>query len=670
MRPRILIPDLERLIHEAHSSKRFLLDELIRLGSEYRQVELPVVPPKTSTTYMGIAIFNLTILFLVTSDRVYLDEARRWMKTVCGYDVWGYAYLVNVDLSASWILFGMSFAYHYLCAHLSSSDREMVRQKLILQGTILFDYRQKTVGKGWSTQYYQNHNWINMTGLATVARVLQDEYPPAQEWIDVTRENFDHVYQDLADDGSDYEGVPYWHYGVLWLVVYADMMIHLEHVDYFESSPFMKNTFQFKLALTLPDLKQSMNFGDAHDYRSGHSIAIYYRLARAYRDGTAQYLGNHVFKNFYDEEQSESHIKPGIRPEIGFALLWYDPSVAETPIAQKPQTMYFPDLGLLSVKNHSTMFAIKCSKPGGNKQFHQAEKYLKAGVDVLGLSHHHPDNTHFILAKDNEFYAVDDGYNRTCHMRHHNVVTTHTYGADVEGVSDVYGESIRKRRRDKTFDPDHYGGKVLLVKEIDGIQFYQCDNAGSFHHDAKMKTAKRSVITPNLDYLILFDQLESEVAHQFEWHFHTDVPPMSTKTGFDVIKQATLHVHSFNGDAEKKQDIQPVKALFTPQEPNDYHCITMIDSITVSPRSPRADFLFLLTFSDLLVQATPGMLEIHLHGRKDRFIYPSDASLNGQSVIDYIRDAGGLTEHHYRIVSTENQTWLESASEDNSDETV
>ncbi|MBN2504641.1 MAG: DUF4962 domain-containing protein [Bacilli bacterium] len=651
MKEFILIPNDEKFIQESVASKQLLLDELVKIAAEYRKMDLPETAPEASTTYMGIAIFNLALLYLITKKSVYLDEAKRWMKTVCQHEVWGYAYLVNVDLSASWILFGLSLGYHYLHPYLSAAEKEEIRRKLILQGGILYDHRVRTYGKGWSTQYFQNHNWINMTGLATVGYVLREEYPLAQSWVEAAKENFRHVFDDLADDGSDYEGVPYWHYGVLWLLVYADISRQFEGLDYFASSEFLKNTMNFRLSQSLSDLKQSLNYGDAHDYRSGNSIAIYYCLASRYNDGQAQFFGNYVLKNFYDEEQMQSHIKPGIKPEIGLALIWYNPEVIETPIGRDYDYSFFPDLGLMNIKNKSKMFSIKCSKPGGNKQFERARRYLDSGIDVLGLSHHHPDNSHFIFACEEDFYAIDDGYNRNCAMKHHNLVTAGDYGAEVEMVSDVYGASIREKLNQGSLSYENYGGRVIFARDLDGIAVYQCDNSGTFHDDAKILASTRTIITPRLDYVLIFDQLLSLQQHHFRWHFHSDVVPVVSHEYISIKKKHDLRLYRILPSKHTiYQEVQPIKALFTPQEPNDYHTVAMIDSVTESLPKESELFLNVLSFDDLHIISTPGMLEVKFGNRIDRITYELNARENEQFIIDLTEDIGGEAERHLRLV--------------------
>ncbi len=70
---------------------------------------------------MGMAAANLSLAFLLTKQRHYLEEAKRWIFTVVGYNQWGYRFLVDVDLSASWLLFGLGLSYDWIKDYLTES---------------------------------------------------------------------------------------------------------------------------------------------------------------------------------------------------------------------------------------------------------------------------------------------------------------------------------------------------------------------------------------------------------------------------------------------------------------------------------------------------------------------------------------------------------------------
>ena len=81
-----------------------------------------------------------------------------------------------------------------------------------------------------------------------------------------------------------------------------------------------------------PDLERIIDHGDCHDRRSGHSVALYYKLASKYRIGEAQWLADQVSERFFWREAYESGVKPGVRPEAYQELLWFDPTV----VPQRP----------------------------------------------------------------------------------------------------------------------------------------------------------------------------------------------------------------------------------------------------------------------------------------------------------------------------------------------
>lgn len=95
---------------------------LLEQADRYKQMELPLEHPKESTTYMGIAIANLALAYRLSGSEQYLQDAKRFMNTVLSYEKWGNAHLVNVDLSASWILFGLSLGYDWLKPYLSEEE--------------------------------------------------------------------------------------------------------------------------------------------------------------------------------------------------------------------------------------------------------------------------------------------------------------------------------------------------------------------------------------------------------------------------------------------------------------------------------------------------------------------------------------------------------------------
>lgn len=591
----MLIGGLEQLKKEIKDLKKVQFYRLADQCERYFNMPLSKEHPNGSTTFMGMAIINLSLMYILTEEEKYYEEALRFIQTVCHYEVWGFAHLVNVDLSASWILFGLSLGYRWLKDKFDVASRKMVFDKLCLQSKIMYDYKIKTAGKGWSTAYYQNHNWINLTGIACCGYALKEEYAEAQAYIDLAKENFDLVYQLLADDGSNYEGVVYWRYGGMWLFVYADLLKNQEGIDYFKSCGYLKNTFDYRISQAAADLKRQLNFGDCHDRYSGHSAAVYFKIASEYQNGYSQALAQMVSTNFLYEEQFQSLVKPGILPEACFELLWYNPQVEAKDLNLLPKVHYFEDLGLISLRTgyqpDATVFSFKCGRPGGLKQWENGWRILnEKNYKILSLSHHHPDNLSFILNKEHSYFYIDEGYNRNIMPDHHNVLLVDGQLTDKMNVNDVYMASIEQRMaQHKEVNPvtDYYG-EIQYFATDERVTFFKGENHRIYPLELKMKEVSRFVFTDNLSYFIMIDQFSSELEHTYTAIFNADSFPI--RQGNQFRYHSLLETLDYQCFSETKLDYrtyqQEVKSVMTTQEPDKY-CRTVLHTLAIDSEKTK-----------------------------------------------------------------------------------
>ena len=357
----LLINDqLEAFKAQLDTTHKEHLTRLIEQCRLYENEPLSKEHPTTSITYMGMAAANLSLAYLLTEQEHYLIEAKRWIFTAVEYDVWGYGFLVDVDLSASWLLFGLGLSYDWLKGHLSELERKQFLNKLILQGNKIFDYGQENLGHCWSTNYWQNHNWINYSGLLTTAYAVRSEYEGSEKWISEIKDNFDKVFEYLPEDGSDYEGTGYWRFTMNYFLSAAELIRQDDGTNHFESS-FLKNTFDYRLYQCAPNWEENIGFADVHDKRSSHSISAYYKIASEYNNGKAQWLGNLVRDNFLYREAYQSKVFPGILPEAFLELLWYNPEIEQQSPENLPLTKYFEAQGYSCQVETSGTFEIRVS---------------------------------------------------------------------------------------------------------------------------------------------------------------------------------------------------------------------------------------------------------------------------------------------------------------------
>lgn len=611
--PFLFIGDFNSLRNKiAKAPERY--NRLKKECDRYLAMEVPQTHPPMSITFMGLYILNLALMYHLSGDRVYLACAIRWMQAVTRYPSWGNnKKMANIDLSASWVLFGLSLGFDWLYDQLQQNDRDCIAMEIERHASILYTYKKTTEGHGWSTEYWQNHNWINMTGLAAAGYALRRHGLGGQPYSDDARTNFNEVYARMADDGSNYEGVSYWRYGGMWLFVYAYLLRNEEHSDLFSTSNYLRNTFYYRLYQCAPDLSQQLNFGDTHDRHSGHPACVYYLVAQEYRDGYAQNLGNLVVEEFLEDEANFSKVRPGILPEAGLEYIWYDPTVIPKNFDDLPLTRLFPDLGLVTIKDgwnrDSKVLSFKCGYPGGQKQWKQGwELYRSKKLNCMSLSHHHPDNLAYILARGSSFFSCDDGYNRTILPIHHNVLLVDGKLTDAEGVGDVYLDSCRKRIvTDPEYAPDtaYYGTLGNWFSE-GGITFFRGETSRIYPQNLNMEEVSRFVFTDNLKFVLFIDYFCSLSKHSYSITCNTDEIPSIKKEGlYYYPKDGMSYQVLSDRPIVSRCSEHTITSIMTPQEPDKVTQTTMHNLSHQSTESATSQlFVELFHYEDCAAEAS------------------------------------------------------------------
>ena len=613
----LLINDqLDLLKLECSTTRKEHLTRLIEQCRLYEKETLSKEHPPTSITYMGMAAANLSLAYILTEQDHYLQEAKRWIFTAVGYDVWGYGFLVDVDLSASWLLNGLGLSYDWLKDHLTEEERTTFLNKLILQGNKIFNYGEENKGNCWSTDYWQNHNWINYSGLLTTAYAIRSEYQGTEKWISTIRDNFEKVFQYLPEDGSNYEGTVYWRYAMNSFLTAADLIRKDGGPNYFDTE-FLKNTFYYRLYQSAPNWEENVNFGDAHDRRSSHSICAYYKFASEHNNGYAQWLGELVRTKFLFREAYQSKVFPGILPEAFLELIWYNPSIQQQSPDNLPLTKYFPDLGLVVMRSSwdtdATHLSFKSSPPGGHKQWKLSwELDKKNGWRTRSLTHYHVDFNHFILLHKGAALAIDEGYNRTSRAEIHNLITVDGTGCVGEKIwekgdlsdpvlFDLNCKGIHNVWKEV---PENAIAKIEAFSEEDGYIYAIGESSQLYYPEMELTRNARHIINSHCGYFILLDELESKLEHTYTWHMHSEkYATQRTENHFEILNgNGGLNIFTvFPLERTASVDETLIEEMMTPQRPNDLRRISLKTlKIKNSVKSKNTYFLNVLQPKDAL----------------------------------------------------------------------
>ncbi|GAA1369387.1 heparinase II/III family protein [Streptomyces beijiangensis] len=564
-----------------------LLDEAVRNAA----LTPPVFHPQASITWLGPAAANPALAYRLTGDPAHLAESRRWLEAAVRLPHWGSAHMPDHDLDAGWLLHGIALAHHWLGDALPEEVRALVRYKLLLQGRRLYEFAVASEGRWWSSSYWQNHNWICYAGLATAGYVLGRE-----EWTERAKDNLGRVLDALPEDGSHAEGVVYWRYGVPWLAMHLDMLQEAEGIDWRERGGFMANTFRYRLHQSAPGFARTVDHGDCHDRHSGHSAALYYRLASQYGIGEAQWLGDRASGELLAQEAALSGVRPGILPEAYLEHLWYDPAVPA--VAPSATQAYFPDLGLLASRTgwdeDATLVSFKASPGGGHKAWETSAKHrAELGWETLNTGHHHPDSGSFVLISQGAHLAVDEGYSNRKRAAHHNLLLVDGQGYADEDRYHVYRDipyERQARQRDVLAD----GGWAHATAEI----------AAMYDPALGVRRLDRTLVFTPSGRLVLLDIAEADAAREWSFLLQTDAPTERSADDLHLIRSgaAAAVVRRFApARARTESTAVEVEANPTSSTPELRITRTLHTLRTTTPPASTAVFLTVIEPGDVTV---------------------------------------------------------------------
>ncbi|HLA96300.1 MAG TPA: DUF4962 domain-containing protein, partial [Pyrinomonadaceae bacterium] len=288
-------------------------------------------------------ITQTSLTYVIEQDERYLKAAKEWTLAACEMPMWGYTYnKPNVDLPPAHLLYAVAFAYDILYDKLSAAEKEIIRNKLVKQGRLMYEYFKYKPGKRYT--YTQNHTWIPMAGLAIAAYAIQDEVEEAKAWSQLSRAVFDRTMHAFGTDGYFYESFHYFGFAFRWMVRYFDAHLASTGEDlYAAMKPKFDGMKYFVMHSVLPDGKNVFDFADIGDgalNRNGTSkresiyseYDIMYRFAAVYRDAEAQAVGDYL------RTQTELETR-----EPMWAFLSRDPTVKAASLSQIPLQYHFKD---------------------------------------------------------------------------------------------------------------------------------------------------------------------------------------------------------------------------------------------------------------------------------------------------------------------------------------
>ena len=459
------------------------------------------------------SMVTLAMAFLMTKDDTYLQAARDWALTTCGYRGWGIGWADGIDCMTGHNLYGLAVVYDWLYDYLDENALNTIRTTLITRASVMYDAASKgTIVPNnnefsirpwpeWEEAWLQNHLWVNGSGLLAAGLALFDEVDAARLWIGFAKSKFERTMNYLGPDGASHEGINYWSYGIEHLFKSMYLIRDLLDEDLYNSEWF-RNTARYRLYTSIPMYawkrgSTTVNYGDSHPRDStgpGHMLRA---LAGEYGDSNAQWLAAAL-----DESGAPYTDNRWLN------LIWYDHSVPEMPPDDLPTLFHFSDMGFVSARSDwsgdESFLFFKCGPYIG----HTAIEIMN--YCASSAHHTHPDQNSFMLFGAGEWLIRDDG-NYGKYTGQHNTLIID--GGEQLGGGDsifdgVFLHAMKRKPRilstSSTPDMDHITGEA----------------AEAYNPAMDLKKFTRHLLYLKPDVLIVADDILLNSPHNLELRFH------------------------------------------------------------------------------------------------------------------------------------------------------
>jgi len=483
---------------------------------------------------------SASLCYLITNDDVYLNIARKKIQELMSVKAWAgdpYDPDQNRDVYLGEKMHALVFAYDMLFFHLSTDEREAIRNQLAYNCRLTYNY-YVTAKREWD--YQQNHPYLPMTAMALVGYALYDEEPDAKEW---TRLSECFLQRTLKCNGADGWYSSGWGYAkaVGQLATYAEAHYQMTGSKDALLAPVLRQMPTYLRHMLLPG---GRNFFDFADCQSTYSQKWEREAPRAYDpfyffktptwrekldsghppSFRFMHICDLVAARFQDakaQEVAEYGRKQSISRSY-WSLLWKDPNINPASVNSLPTGYYFDDHEVAIWRSgwddNATAVAIKCGPPLGHRNLQS----LKEIPDLyLRAWHKHPDAGSFILFSKAEFLCTDTGYLHPKRSVDHNTILINGRGQEAnaghEAFLGVPYERLNNIRLNKVDIQEKY-------------MFVEADMTAAYPPVLEMdQILRRFLVTDNC--MVIWDILKAPYPHDYAWLLHTDTDYATDFTG-------------------------------------------------------------------------------------------------------------------------------------------
>ncbi len=450
--------------------------------------------------------------YLMTGDEASAAASVGYLKFLLGLENWETGPERDSGMSSANVMIGAALVFDWIHDKLEPEFREQFRRKLILMARRQYYGGHLNRGGGpgyWQGDPQNNHRWHRNAGMTLAA--IAAWAGPEDDWI-LTRaiEDVKFVVDWLPADGTSHESPTYLIFGgshLLLAVEAADRCLGTRLLD----APFFETVGGFYAQSVTPGLNKLFYFGDAAGAPGRGYVHFLYRAAARHRQADLQALLDAV-------------AIPDT--EINFAwaaLLWRDPSLTGGRVENLPRRSFFPDLGLVHVREgwerrHAGLM-FKCGPLGG----YRLNAYRNSNdFKYVNVAHDDPDANSFILYKDGGLLAETSRYSMQKQSANHNTILVNGRGQSAPGRPDVDGwTQPGTGKSDMT-----QGVRLTAFVARDGIVIAEGEAGGAYQPQAArgersaspgLNRFRRAVVWLEGHYILILDDVRPRAPADISW---------------------------------------------------------------------------------------------------------------------------------------------------------
>jgi hypothetical protein len=474
-------------------------------------------------------LIPLAFAYAVTGDERFSDLTREHLLAYAAWEYWGGdSELGDRDLTLSFMLKGNALAYDWVYDQLSETDRTTIRSALAQHAQEQYlaatNPYTSTWRNWWRHSFAQNHWHVNNTAVGMAALALEGEDSRTTTWLDHVvgqMEINDYVLGGIQD-GTWHEGVYYQNMMLTLSLPFFHNLERLKGQDIFPDA-YLENFIQWKLYNYLPGTRQfalsySSFFVD-WGWNAGDHQNVLRLMARRYRSGHAEWLAQQIIA------ADGRYASVYHAPNYVFEFLYYDPTVTPVAPTALSHDRTFSDLeGVVwrtGWDSDDVVFGLRTGPYGGRFLY---ETYLDDAYpfdmvgDELNVGHNQPDANTFYLYKG----GTDLSSELPIRAREE---TTQLHNTLLVDGQDQYFADWHNRIYEDTDAKLEavYGTPNFSYLASDATNRYRekNDDGPGSPGDWMIDEFTRYVLFAKPDYLVIVDDIRSEIPHRYDWVCHT-----------------------------------------------------------------------------------------------------------------------------------------------------